>query len=366
MLKQFTNTVLLTIVLVFSFWTTETYAQITNEEKVDSLITILISLEKSPEKVNVLNQISLLMASEDYEMAVSYGEQALSIAEDIDYEMGVMKSSQVLGKLYTHYYLDYFEAKHHLSRAVEIAENTDNESVKLSVYQDYAFLMSSMGNCNYSINYYKKAIAIAEKRKDYDRLASLYAYIADAYIDCNDKKNAIDHYSLCYALYTSDKLTDTEPAVYLAAAKFLRLNGKYKEAIKIYKEAITEFEKDGKVRFVSYAYSQIAQTEIANREYYNALEAAAAGLEIAENYGLLKEKIDNYEVQIALYDSLGDYKKTYVTLIKYTRLKDSLSSSQFQEQNRKFQSSYEEMMNENRVAQLKEEQRNQDLVIENH
>lgn len=353
------------MVIALNLWSSSAFSQSSNEEEVDSLITILISLEKSPEKVNVLNQISLLIVSEDYEMAMSYGEQALSIAEDIDYEMGVMKSSQILGKLYTHYYLDYFEAKHHLSRALEIAEGVDNESVKLDVYQDYAFLMSSMGNCTYSINYYKKAIAIAEKRKDYDRLAALYAYIADAYMECNDKKNAIDHYSLCYALYTSDKLLKIEPAVYLAAAKFLRVNGKYDEAVKIYKEAIGVFEKNGRVRFVSYAYSQLAQTEINNREYYNALEASISGLEVAENNGLLKEKLDNYEVQIALYDSLGDYKKTYVTLIKYTRLKDSLSSSQFQEQNRKFQSSYEEMMNENRMAQLKEEQKNQDLVIEN-
>ncbi|MEZ4922818.1 MAG: GAF domain-containing protein [Crocinitomicaceae bacterium] len=314
----------------------------------------------------MLNEIAYLVAPSDFEKAVAYGEQSLSISEEINYKYGILKASQNLGRIYTYYYLDYFEAKHHLTRAVDLVEEVNNDVLKMDVYLDYAFLMSTMGNCNYGINYYKKAIALAEKLKDYDRLASLYAYIGEAYFDCSDKKSAIDHYSLCYALYNSDKLNNIEPSVHLAAAKYLRLNKDYDGAIVIYKNAISTFERQHDYRFASYTYAQLAFTEIQNNEYYNALEATKNGLEIAESRGLLKEKLDNYEVQIALYDSLEDYKRTYVTLIKYTRLKDSLSSSQFNEQNRKFQSSYDEMMNENRLTQLKEEQRNQELLIENH
>jgi PAS domain S-box-containing protein len=340
------------------------YSQST-EEKVDSLITVLISLEKSKQKVLVLNKISVLVAPEDHEMGLSYAEQALSIAEDLDDKYGILLSSQNLGRIYAHYYLDFFEAKHHLSRAVELVEETSNDKLKLSVYRDYAFLMNEMGSCNYSINYYRKAIAIGENLEDYDQLATLYSYIADSYMDCGDKKNAVDHYSLCYALYTSGRLVEITPAVHIAAARYLRLTGDFDEAIRIYKKSASEFESSEQYRFASYTYSQLAQAEILNGDYYNALEAAAKGMEIAEDYGLLKEKLDNYEVQIAIYDSLGDYKKTYVNLIRYTKLKDSISSSQFMEQNRKFQSNYEEMMNENHVTQLKEAQKNQELEIEN-
>jgi PAS domain S-box-containing protein len=340
-------------------------AQNSEESKVDSLITVLISLEKSIQKANVLNELAKESASSDFANALSYGEQALKMADDLDYELGVMNASQTLAKVYTQYYLNYFEAKHHLTRALEIAEKGDDDDVKVSVYQDYAYLMYSMGNCEYSINYYKKAIAISEKTKNYNALASLYAYIGEVYLECDDKKNAVDHFSLCYALYSSNTLTNVDPAVHLASAKYLRINGNRDESIKIYKEAIASFESKHQERFRSYTYSQLARTELLNGDYYNALDAVNSGIEIAEQYGYIKEKLDNYEVQIAVYDSLGDYKKTYVSLIRYTKLKDSISSSQFQEQNRKFQSSYEEMMNENHLAQLKEEQKTHELEIEN-
>ena len=340
-------------------------AQYEDENKVDSLITILISLDKSPEKADILNQISKAYLKEDYILAMDYAQRSLGIAEDIEYKAGILNASLNLGRIYTLYYLDYFEAKHHMSRALDLAEEFNNKPILMNVYHEYAFLMYSMGNCSYSINYYKKAIKLAEDLKEFNRLASLYAYIADAYLACDDEKNARDNYSMAYALYNSDQLTEVAPAVHLSAAYFLRMQGNYDGAIDIYDDCIREFNNNDMPRFESYAYSQLAETKMLNGDLFGAKHDVETGLEIALKNSLTKERLDNYEVQIAIYDTLGDYKKTYVSLIKYTKLKDSLSSSQFMEQNRKFQTNYEEMMQRNQMDQMKEQQINHELEIEN-
>ncbi|MBD3635836.1 MAG: GAF domain-containing protein [Crocinitomicaceae bacterium] len=341
------------------------HGQNRNEQKVDSLITILITLDKSEKKADVLNEIARLTLKDDFEKALNYAQRSLAIAEELDYKTGILRASSTLGNIYTNYYLDYFEGKQHLSVALEIAEGLDAGPLQMSVFQDYGYLMHMMGNCNYSINYYRKAIKIAEEFKNYDKLAELYAYVADVYLDCGDKKNAVDHYSLTYALFNSKKIREIHPQVYLSSAKYLRIKGDHKEAKEIYKDAILTFKTNKLPRFESFAYSQLAQTELISGDYYSAKNSVNTGLEIANKNYLIREKLANYEVQVSIYDSIGDYKKTYISLIKYTKLKDSLSTAQFREQNRKFQTNYEEMLNKNKFEKLKEQQLNHQLELEN-
>jgi PAS domain S-box-containing protein len=341
------------------------HSQNENQKQIDSLISILITLEKTTLKADILNEISILTTKEDFKDALNYGQQSLVIAEDLKYDKGILNASWNIGRIYTNYYLDFFEAKHHLSMALDLAEQRGNKRQLMKIYEDYGFLMSAMGNCEYAVNYNKKSIRIAEELKDYDHLASLYAYMADIYLDCGDKKGALDHFSLTYALYSSDRLTKIKPSVYLASATYLRMTGKYDESIEIFNAAISVFQDQNSPRFESYAYSQLAKTKLVAGDYFMAKQDAEMGLHIATINGLTKEKIDNYEIQIAIYDSLGDYKKTYVSLIKYTKLKDSLATVQFQEQNRKFQTNYEEMVHKNEIDKLKEEKLHHELELEN-
>jgi PAS domain S-box-containing protein len=341
------------------------FSQAQDNREVDSLITILISLDKSPRKADILNQIAEASIKDDYILAMDYSQRSLLIAEELDYSEGIYQASMTLGKIYTYYYLDYIEAEHHYGQALTIAERVNSKELLLDVYYQYAYLMYSMENCNYAVNYYKKAIKIAEEFKDFDQLASLYSYIGEAYILCEDESMAKDYFSKSYALYDSHKLREISPAVEMNAGYYMRLNGDYDAAIEIYNKAITRFHEEGRVRFEAYAYSELARTKILSGDYFGAKEDVQTGLQIALKNQLTKERIDNYEVQIALYDSLGDYKKTYVSLIKYTRLKDSLNNSQIREQNRKFQSSYEEMMQRNQLEKMKEQEINHKLELEN-
>jgi PAS domain S-box-containing protein len=335
------------------------------QEKVDSLITVLISLEKSFKKADVLNQIAIASRRIDYHSALKYGQQSLEMSTELKYDEGIISSSLTISKIYSAYFLNYYEAIHHLSRALEIGEEKNDSKTMMEIYQEFAFVKYSMGNFEEGLEYNKKAITIAKEEKDYDCLSSLYGYTADIYYEMGDKKNALEYYSMTFALYNSDKLKNPSLSLPLSVAMYYRMNGFDKEAIVLYKESIEEYHADELSRFESYAYSQLGHTYMKIGEYHYALEAIKAGLEIAQENNIAKEKLDNYKELIAVYDSLGDYKKTYINLIKYTKFKDSLNTSQAQEQTSLFQSNYEEMVSLNKMKELKEQQKNHELEIEN-
>ena len=353
------------VLILFPGIVNTAYTQATNEQKIDSLITVLISLEKSEKKADVLNQIAVTYGPADYEKALTYAEKSLAMSEELHYDKGILGASRTLGRIYTNFYLNYFEAMHHLSNALEIAEKLEDDELRVKVYKEFGYLKYAMGNYEDAIKYNEKAISLAQKLDAVEELAELYAYTADIYNDLGKEDQAKEYYSMTYALYNSNRLSKVPPVVELAVANYHKNNGNLEKSTETYEKAIFKYRENGLPRYEAFGYSQLALSLIEQKKYYEALNAVSEGLEIANKYQLPKEKLDNYSVQIIAYDSLGDYKKTYVSLIKYTKLKDSLNTAQYKDQNQKIQSNYERMMNQNKLEQLKEQQRIQELALEN-
>jgi two-component system sensor histidine kinase/response regulator len=363
--KNVTQNIKLNLLLLTLLVGVHSYGlQSVDQDKADSLIKVMINLEESSEKVDVVNEIASVYVRIDFEKSLEYALMAEQMSKDLEYRWGEYFACKHAAFVYTTYYLNYYESINYLSRALVISEELRMTDELMSIYQSFGFVKYSMGDAEAGISYYNKAIRIAQQRSDYDGLASLYSYIAEIYKQEADEKSAFDYFSRVNSLFESGKLSSSEKP-YIALGMYNRLKGDYEAAEKYYLEAIEYFSITRTPRFEAYAYSQLAETYILKGEYYKAIDATKEGLSVANALNLSKEKMDNYKVQIAIYDSLGDYKKTYTALIKYTRFKDSLNSSQFEQQNKKYQSNYERMSNENEIAQLNEEKINHELELEN-
>jgi len=336
-----------------------------DEEKVDSLVRELISLEKSQEKVDILIEISTIYLNYDSEKSEEYAKRAFEMSDELNYEMGTLKAAKKLSHVEVYYNLNYYLGLDYLATALKIAEKRRDQPELMEIYRHYGFVKSLMQSYSEAIDYYNKAIRIAQTIGDNDELANLYSYLADVYFEMGDEENAENYYARVYRLIENGKIDGSQPVNLLSQGMYFRLSGKYEEAVDIYRVAVNKFKSEKNARFESYAYSQLATALMLDGKYYEALDKANEGMAIANSLNLNKERMDNYQVQIAIYDSLGDYKKTYTTLINYTRFKDSLTSALVAEQNQKYQSNYEKVVNENKIAQLNEEKKNHQLEAEN-
>lgn len=341
------------------------FAQYSDEAKVDSLIRELIVLEKGEQKVEILLEISQEYLKYDAVKSEEYAKRAYNMSADIDYEMGTLRSAKKLSHVEVYYNLNYYIGLDYLATALKIAEKRRDQNELMEIYQHFGFVKGLMQNYDEAIEYYNKAVRIAQTLGEHESLASLYSYLADVYIEKGDEKNAKDYYARVYRMIENGKIDGTTSVNMLSQAMYFRMSEDYDAAIDIYRKAVTKFHNENNARFESYAYSQLAATLMLKGKYYEALAEANEGLAIANALNLNKERMDNYQVQIAIFDSLGDYKKTYTTLIKYTRFKDSLTSALVAEQNQKYQSNYEKVVNENKIAQLNEEKKNHELEVEN-
>lgn len=337
----------------------------TTTETVDSLIKVLINLESEEDKADVLLEISYANERQDYQLGLDYAEKSLEMAEAANYQQGMMKAHKAISHYYTVYLLNYFEGINSLAKALEIAEELHDSYALLEIYQKFGFLKYSMGDTESSISYYEKAIRIAQQKKEFDELAALYSYIGDLYYETDQIDLATDYYGRVNSLYEADKLDTTEVSLHLSLAMHFRLQQDYKKSIQFYMDGLANPKVIASPRFQAYTYSQLAMVFMLEGRYSDAIDATEDGLKIANELNLTKEKMDNYQAQIAIYDSLGDYRKTYSILIKYTAFKDSLNSFQIQEQNMKYQTNYEKMVSKNEIERLNEEQVNHDLEIEN-
>jgi PAS domain S-box-containing protein len=336
-----------------------------NTAKIDSLIQVFINLEDSPEKVDVLNEITSLYAVDNFELGLQYGGQALDLAKELDYQDGILRSSILMSNIQTYYYLNYFEGLNHLGTALEIAETKRDQPLLMTIFRKYGFIKYSMGDFDESVKYYNKAIRIAQQLRDNDELASIYSALGDIYFESDDSKTALDYFTRVYNLAENGKIDGDDPTYSISIAMYYRLTGDYKSAIDIYKKSTIQYKEERLPRFESYSYSQLAATLVEKGDYYEALDASRTGLGIANSLNLSKEKMDNYKILIAIYDSIGDYKKTYTTLIKYTKFKDSLSTALRTEQNALYQSNYEKIENRNEISRLNEETKSHELEREN-
>ena len=336
-----------------------------DEAKADSLIRELISLEKSEQKVDVLIEISTMYLNFDAEKSEEYAKRALDMSNELSYEMGTLQAAKKLSHVEVYYHLNYYMGLDYLATALKIAEKRRYQVELMEIYRHYGFVKSLMQNYEEAIDYYNKAIRIAQITGDKDELANLYAYLADVYYEMDDLESAKNYYARVNRLIEKKEIDGSQSVNMLSQGMYLRLSKDYKGAVDVYRKAVKKFNSEKNARFESYAYSQLALALMLDGDYYGALEKANDGMSIANSLSLNKERMDNYQVQIAIYDSLGNYKKTYTTLINYTRFKDSLTSALVAEQNQKYQSNYEKVVSENKIAQLNEEKKNHQLEAEN-
>ncbi|MFT4601727.1 MAG: tetratricopeptide (TPR) repeat protein, partial [Arenicella sp.] len=222
---------ILSLFLVCSLGTIGYSQNGSNTARIDSLIQVFINLEETPEKVDVLNEIANLYVKDDFILGVSYGNQALELANTLDYQDGVLESSLVLSHIQTNYYLNYFEGLDHLGVALEIAESKRDQPLLMSIYSSYGFIKFSMGDSEEGLRYYNKAIKIAQLLGDNEELASIYSSMGDIYFEEGDNKLALNYFKRVFNLYEQNKIDKTNPNAKLSIGMYYRLQGQFKEAI---------------------------------------------------------------------------------------------------------------------------------------
>jgi len=186
---------------------------------------------------------------EEYEKAISYYEDALSIYKKISDEKSqdITDTLCCLGICYEAV-ADYEKAISYFKETVaadEIINGKDNENTAV-YYNQISVCYVKSGDYKNALIYSEKALAIREKifGTEDSNTAHVYYKIAEIYYLQEDYKNALAYYEKSYKAYekTKGKEDDITNTSYFGIAACYEEMKEYEKALAYYKDTLTVYE----------------------------------------------------------------------------------------------------------------------------
>jgi tetratricopeptide (TPR) repeat protein len=298
-------------------------SQDTTNATIDSLIMLLMNEEKDPSSVDVYNALSAEYIMLDHAKSFEYSQLGLELAEEIDYEKGVLESQLALAHLNMAYNLDYETSKNLYESALVHAQTLDDAEGEMKVYRGMSYIYGAMGDYDMAKSYNEKAMDIAKRLDDYTYQSDLNSYMGGLYESAGDTAQAIEYYNEVLAIEKKNDFSNTSSSSQLAVARYYFLTEDYEQALKYYRIALRKFERMNDFRWESYTHAEMAKLSLVEKDLKRAEQHGLKGIEIAESNKLKKELGDNYLVLVDVYTAMDSTSKAK----EYQQLYDSLQES---------------------------------------
>lgn len=184
------------------------YSSRAQENVIDSLTTLLNRAGNDSTKVDLLNQLSPKVFSNDPELAFRYANQAYDLGLSLRYRPGYALALKNLGLL------NYFRGTYDISisygtQALKVIDTLQDDNLKAMVLSNIGASYFNMADDSKAIEYYLRSLKVAEDIKDTLRISMLYSNIGAVYF----RKPALHDKALEYylkALPLLEKMDNSE------------------------------------------------------------------------------------------------------------------------------------------------------------
>jgi len=388
--------ILLSITIFFS--SIFTFAQLTKQQEIDSLLTVLENEQTFTEKSNLYYTISEAYAAIDSIKAFDYVYKGISASQNSNDLYGISKGKFTLGGLYFDYgnlqkaEFYYRAADTILSNVIKKDSSYKNLRLWVRTNFNISASLSNQGTLE-ELDYLKKVIPIAEKIEAYDILAKTntnlaiqfnnlgaykkaYAYflksgpqyekikdyqtlILDRLIFASCLNNLDSTYRMKIELDKVKELLKKSPndfqlkLYHTIRGEYLQEMRQYNDAIKSYDTAYSIYKKSnvgGNINQLFYDYMKVYD-QIGN--YKMAKKYANLSLENAK-----KNKLKLIEIEVlkrlSTYEfKNNEYKNAYEHLLTSMSLNDSIDTKEITKEINRLEVQYKTEKKEREILELK-------------
>lgn len=296
----------------------DSYAQNKGNAKIDSLLTELKNAKEATGKVNILNTLSYEKRRKDPEQAKKYANQALELAEILDFKKGIAEANTNIGNAYR-FMGNYDKTLSYSQQSLELyqslAESSDTKLARsgekgmATVYNIIGLVYYQKTSYDKALEYFQRSLKIQEKIDDKNGIANSYTNIGNVHWHQNDYSLAIEYHKK--ALMIREDIGDNNGIAdcYNNIGNISFEQGKYDKSIKYFIKSSKIYDELGDNYGLAISYNNIGYVYYNQGKYKKAIEYYQKSLKI-------KEKIDEKEGiamtlgNIAeLNNKLGNYNK---------------------------------------------------------
>lgn len=342
----------------------------TSTKKVDSLIVRLSALDQSPEKVEILNQITESLTGVDSERAKEYGQLSLKLARKINDKEGEMKACFNLGEVFLFYDVNIVESFNNLNRAMDLAVELNDPVFQGLILINLGFLSKTTGDYKEAIEYYNLSLIVGNIKGNTLVELDIYGRIGECYISMGDTTSGLAYYQRVKDHPDITVLSESNLGLLLFLAEYYNLLKDYDKSLEYALRGLQLANTKENYVWIAYCYSYIGGIQLKLGNSQAAVDAGLLGLEIASANHYNKERSDNLNLLASAYYANEEFENAVNYLIRASELNDSIFKQD--EENRKthFKTLLEEQSHqrekEKTLAHLREKQlqsKNDQLLI---
>ena len=329
---------------------------------IDSLKQVISQQKNDSIKVNSLIDLgNLFYANGDADQALKYGTEALKLAENINFQMGIGYAYKLLGFSYASQ-ADYQEATVQLQESLKVFESIDFKDGIANLNDNLGSIHFNAGQDAKAIEYHLKALKIAEEIDNKIRVATALNNLGTVYAN----KEATYDMAITYFLralplfmelsyspgigHSSMNLGEIyfKKGEYSSSSNYLQTaieiysgttdvcfplsymgaiyaeQGNFSEALEFHNKAIQIAETFNSPFELAQSLIALANSLEKKGDIKLSIDSYLKAKEISEGIGAKQEVKKVYEALASLYAKIEDYKFAYTYETLLTQIKDTL------------------------------------------
>ncbi len=291
--------------------------------ELDSLNTVLISLESDTNRVNTLLRVAWILRAENPTESMQRSEDAKQLSQKLDFEKGEAMALSTIGVL-QYRQGDLVEATKSHMQALNIRSRIGDDNGVARSYINLGNIYSDQHNNVLAMDYYLLAAEILERGADDERLAIVYLNIGGIHLANNENVEAARYCRLTreLAVKISDPLLEAQ-ALNNFGVCYEHLNH-LDSALLVYKESYSIAESQAEKNMMVDAGINVGNIYLLQKQNDEAIEWHKKSEEIALEMGYVEGLRGLYECLANDYNAKGDYKLAYQYHVLFKQFSDSI------------------------------------------
>lgn len=319
---------------------------------IDSLKTLLKERKGKVDtkQVDLLNQIAKLFERIDTKKTHFYCEEALKMANKIDYKAGIGLSNHIMGNSY---YVtgDYKNAIKYYLESVKIKETLNDKRGTILSLKNLGGCFSRTNDYKKSLEYYNNALKSAKEIKDFRLISGLYNNIGVVLSKQKKFTSARETFFKALEGYKKLGLKRGESIALSNIGDTYESEKSYEKALEYYQRSF-KIDKDLQKDFYGMAItlSGIGSVHLKMGNFDKSKQALDEALKISKDLGSKDLEHEIYSTYSSLYQAKDDHKNALKYYKQHVALKDSIFDTEKSKQIAEMQTKYETAKKDKELA----------------
>jgi len=317
------------------------------------------SLLNDTNKVDTLNKQSFTFSNKgNYDSAFALANQALSIAEKINYKNGMAMAYRYIGIVYRSK-SNYPQALAYYLKGLKIKETLNDKKGIENYYTSIGNVYAFQAENSKALEYYFKALKVKEEKGDKDGILKIYNNIGGVFYSEFNYSKALEYFSKALKIAEETNNKNSIGLCYSSIAAIYNTQDNYPKCLEFYLKSLSISKETDNKADMARCYENISALYNNISDFKKAIAFADSSIKLCKQIGDINNERLAYERLVSVYSKTGKYKEAYEYHVKFKTLTDSIFNSENSKQLSDLKTNYEV---EKKEAELKAEQEKKDTV----